>query len=764
MNRPDREKRDKSFRWRDGEFSPSFVLAMRIRRPYPTSLVATDPLLSGLDADQRRAVLHRSGPLLLVAGAGSGKTRVIVARIARLLREGVPPRQILGITFTNRAADEMRERVAAAADAGAPGDPLPRLGTFHAFGANLLRRFGGRIGLHRGFVIYDGRDQLDLIRQILKDADIDEKKFPAVRMAGLIERAKREGIPIEAAAVSAGWPFVDKAVAVGKAYGDSLAAAGAVDFADLIRLPVALFREAPDVQDAVRGEIRHLLVDEFQDVDRGQAELAGRIGLGAESYCAVGDEDQSIYGWRGGSAGPMLSFEQDHPGATVLHLGTNYRSRASILFAAEQVIGRNSQRREKRILAARGGGEPPRVRAFEDADAEAGGVAEVVAEEIRRGTLPSRISVFYRVNAQSRAVEDALRRAGIPYLLRGALSFYDRAPVRIAVAYLRWFLNPDDPVSLKRLLAAPRRGVGEAALSRARAEAKKADKPLSWGLARISAVASLLSFREKWREELPGRRGGDALRSLLAGAGYLPWLAEGEEGGDRVRAGGGRLEDRENVEELIRLADSVPGSGEEGVRDFLERVSLQPPEESGNGIDAVHLMTLHNAKGLEFDVSFLVGLEEGLLPHTRSAGSTVDVEEERRLFYVGLTRARERVALSFARRRALFGAFRDAAPSRFLSEIPPALLRWEGASAPLGRAQRGEARPPGPRPERDRFRDGKAQAPAAPRPLRVRHPVFGEGRIEASEGEGDNRKITVFFPGSGRKKILVRLVKMEYIS
>ena len=747
-----------------------FLLAMRIRRAYHTPLVTTDPLLSGLDEDQRRAVLHRSGPLLLVAGAGSGKTRVIVARIVRLLREGVPPRQILGITFTNRAADEMRERVAAATDAGLPGDRLPWLGTFHAFGANLLRRFGGRIGLSRGFVIYDGRDQLDLIRQILKDAGIDEKKFPAGRFAGLIERAKREGIPIEAAAVSVGWLLVDKAVAVESAYSDFLAAAGAVDFADLIRLPVALFRQAPDVQDAVREEVRHLLVDEFQDVDRGQAELAGRIGSGAESYCAVGDEDQSIYGWRGGSAGPMLSFEQDHPGATVLHLATNYRSRAPILLAAERVIGRNSRRREKRILAARHGGEPPGVRAYEDADAEAGGVSGAVAEEIRRGIPPSRISVFYRVNAQSRAFEDALRRAGIPYVLRGALSFYDRASVRIAVAYLRWFLNPDDPVSLKRLLAAPRRGVGEAALSRARSAAKKAHKPFSWGLEQIPAVASLLSSRERWRKELPGRQGGDALRSLLAGAGYLSWLDERE--GDGVQAEGGRLEDRENVEELFRLADSVPGTGEEALRDFLERVSLHPPEENGNGTGAVHLMTMHNAKGLEFDVSFLVGLEEGLLPHNRSTGSAVDLEEERRLFYVGLTRARERVALSFARRRALFGAFRDAVPSRFLSEIPAALLRWEGAPGPLERGPRGEARHPlrtgrgvvpPLRPERDGSRGMNAQAHAARRPRRVRHPVFGEGSVEASEGEGENRKITAFFPGFGRKKILVRLVTMEWI-
>ncbi len=654
--------------------------------------------IDSLDVDQRRAVLHAAGPLLIVAGAGSGKTRVIVARIVRLLREGVPPRGILGITFTNRAADEMRGRVAKSVAAQGGGNGLPWLGTFHA---TLLHRFGDRIGLPRGFVIYDGRDQIDLLRQILKDMDIDEKKFPAARFAGLIERSKREGIPLGSAAVSPGVLFSDMAVSVGKAYGEALAAAGAVDFADLIRLPVTLFREAPDVRDAVRGEIRHLLVDEFQDVDRAQAELTATIAAGADSFCAVGDEDQSIYGWRGGSAKPMLSFERDHPGAAVLTLRTNYRSRASLLLAAEEVIGRNRQRREKRILAARDGGEPPAIRVFEDADAEAEGVALAVAGEIRRGVSPSRIAVFYRVNAQSRAVEDGLRREGIPYVLRGALSFYERASVRGAVAYLRWFLNPDAPVSLKRLLSIPRRGVGEVTLSRARAAAKAAGVPFSLELKKIPSLAPLLSFREEWLKELPGKRGGESLRFLLTGAGYLAWL------GDRAAEGGGR-EDRDNVEELFLLADSVPATGEEALRDFLERMSLEPPEDGGNGTgkDAVHLMTLHNAKGLEFDVSFLVGLEEGILPPGE-------------------------------------GALRIAAARP--------LCAGRGNESPRARPQ-------------DPVRGGTGPVPAARRSMRVRHPVFGEGSVEAVEGEGDNRKITACFPGYGRKKILVRLGKMEFLS
>jgi DNA helicase II / ATP-dependent DNA helicase PcrA len=715
-----------------------------------------DTELDALDAAQRTAVLHAGGPLLLVAGAGSGKTRAVVARIVRLIRRGVPPDRVLGITFTNRAADEMRERVAAALGAPGPaagGPPgLPPLCTFHAFGAGLLRRFARRIGLPPGFLIYDARDQLVVIRQILKDMNVDEKRFPAGRFAARIERAKRDGDREAPGSPAEEWAFGGKAAAVRRAYDEALAAAGAVDFADLIRLPVLLFREHPDVLEAVRGEIRHLLVDEFQDVDRGQAELSRGIALGAESFLAVGDEDQSIYGWRGGSAGPMLSFERDYPGAAVVHLATNYRSRASILAAAGEVIRRNQRRREKRILAARAGGEPPAVRSYADADAEAAGVALLAAEEARRGVRRSAIAVFYRVNAQSRPVEDALRRAAIPYVLRGALSFYDRASVRDALAYLRWFLNPDDPVSLARLLKAPRRGVGEAALLRAREAARAGGTPYSAGLATVPALAPLLSLRDRWVRALPGRGVGDALRTLLDGAGYLAWIGE-EAGSPREESGEERRDDRrENVEELLRMAAAFPGTGEEAARDFLERISLSPPEEEEGGADAVRLMTMHNAKGLEFETVFLVGLEEGLLPHSRSSDSESGVEEERRLFYVGLTRARERVFLSYARRRLLFGSHRDSARSRFLSEIPSSLLRREGEGEAPGPA-RGWSAAGGP----------ASGGGSPPRPRRVRHPLFGEGVVESEEGAGEDRKITARFPGYGRKKILVRAARMEML-
>jgi DNA helicase II / ATP-dependent DNA helicase PcrA len=748
-------------------------------------------LFAGLDADQRKAVLHGSGPLLLIAGAGSGKTRAIVARIVHLVQNGAPPQRIVGITFTNRAAEEMRERVIRELPGqslpGGPESALPWLGTFHAFGASLLRRFGNRIGLSPGFLIYDDRDRLDVIRQALRDLDIDDKRFPPARFAGVIERAKRDGGSVEQASQASGWLFAGKAEAVAKAYEEALAAAGAVDFADLIRLPVQLLRSVPEVLGTVRAEIRHLLVDEFQDVDGGQAALTGLIAAGAESYFAVGDEDQAIYGWRGGSAAPMLSFERDHPGAAILHLGTNYRSRAAVLVAAGALIRKNRLRREKPIEAAREGGEPPVVRLYEDADDEAAGVAGAVARELSLGTRRPEVAILYRVNAQSRAIEDALRRLGIPYVLRGALSFYDRASVRDAVAYLRWFIHPDDPVSLKRLLRAPRRWVGEVTVARAREAARRSGRPYAEALAGIPALAPLFALRRRWIEELAARSVGEALHVLLEEAGYLAWL-EGEtpEGGRE-----GRIDDRENVQELLRLAASVPSRGEEGVREFLERMSLSPGEADADAGDAVRLMTLHNAKGLEFDAVFLVGLEEGLLPHVRSSESDVGVEEERRLFYVGLTRARDRAALSLARRRALFGSFRDTVPSRFLSDIPASLLRWEdgpgrtgGDGIPLriGVTIRGlTPSVSGGRPGSVRSRFGIAAPPhrpgaggptvsgrgAAPGGAssarrRVRHPVFGEGWVERVEGSGAEEKIVVLFPGYGRKKILVRAVRMEF--
>ncbi|MFA6149421.1 MAG: UvrD-helicase domain-containing protein, partial [bacterium] len=613
----------------------------------------SDPIFTTLDADQRRAVLHDGGPLLLVAGAGSGKTRAIVARIVRLLRDGVPARSILGITFTNRAAGEMRERVAkalvpggepSAGDAAGRSFPggsraaqVPWLGTFHSFGALLLRRHGDRIGLSPRFVIYDTRDQHDVLKRILKELNVDEKKFPPAKFGWLIERAKRDGVSVEQAALSAGWRVVTTAGQVGKAYDDALAEAGAVDFTDLIRLPVTLLRGAPDVLAAVRSEYRHLLVDEFQDVDGAQAELTELLAQGADSFCAVGDEDQSIYGWRGASAAPMLSFEGRHPGAKVIHLSTNYRSRAAILSVAGALIAKNRSRREKKITPAREGGERPAMSVYADQEAEAQEVAAAVAREIRAGVPPTEIAVFYRVNAQSRAVEDALRMVRIPYVLRGALSFYERAAVRDAVSYLKWFLHPDDAVSLKRLLKFPRRGVGEVTLEKARAAARREGIPPSGALSRIPNLAPLFSFRDLWLAELPQMSPAEALHALLKGAGYLDALEASAREPGEGREGAGREEDLEHVRELLRVAEAFTGAGEEGLLEFLEKVTLAAEEAGGEESEAVRLMTLHNAKGLEFDVVFLVGLEDGLLPHSRSVDSPHEIEEERRLFYVGLT-------------------------------------------------------------------------------------------------------------------------------
>ena len=741
----------------------------------------SDPIFTTLDPDQRRAVLHDGGPLLLVAGAGSGKTRAIVARIVRLLRDGVPPGSILGITFTNRAAGEMRERVARALAPGggtSVGDALARsfdgtsraagvpwLGTFHAFGAILLRRHGNRIGLSPRFVIYDTRDQHDVLKRILKDLNVDEKKFPPAKFGWLIERAKRDGVTVEQAALSAGWRVVSTAGQVGMAYDAALAEAGAVDFTDLIRLPVTLLRGAPDVLAAVRSEIRHLLVDEFQDVDGAQSELTELIARGADSFCAVGDEDQSIYGWRGASAAPMLSFEGRHPGAKVIHLSTNYRSRAAILSVAGALIAKNRSRREKKITAAREGGERPAVSVCADQEVEAQEVAAAVAREIRAGIPPTEIAVFYRVNAQSRAVEDALRMLRIPYVLRGALSFYERAAVRDAVSYLKWFLHPDDTVSLRRLLKFPRRGVGEVTLEKARSAARREGIPPSGALSRIPNLAPLFSFRSLWLAELPQMSPAEALHALLSGAGYLDALEASAREPGEGREGAGREEDLEHVRELLRVAEAFTGAGEEGLVEFLEKVTLAAEEAGGEESEAVRLMTLHNAKGLEFDVVFLVGLEDGLLPHSRSVDSPHEVEEERRLFYVGLTRAREKVFLSLARRRNLFGSYREAVPSRFLYDLPASLVRrTDGALPQSPRPVKGFFGGPGPeRRVTARTEPRYEEENPSGHPRKVRHPVFGEGKVESVQGEGEDRKIIARFPVYGLKKILVRAVAMEFL-
>ena len=744
-------------------------------------MMLSDPIFTTLDPDQRRAVLHDGGPLLLVAGAGSGKTRAIVARIVRLLCDGVPARSILGITFTNRAAGEMRERVAkalipglepSAGDAaarsfrgGSGRTEVPWLGTFHAFGALLLRRHGDRIGLSRRFVIYDTRDQHDVLKRVLKDLNVDEKKFPPAKFGWLIERAKRDGVSVEQAALSAGWRVVTTAGQVGKAYDDALAEAGAVDFTDLIRLPVTLLRGAPDVLAAVRSEVRHLLVDEFQDVDGAQAELTELIAQGADSFCAVGDEDQSIYGWRGASVAPMLSFEGRHPGAKVIHLSTNYRSRAAILSVAGALIAKNRSRREKKITPAREGGERPAMSVYADQEAEAQEVAAAVAREIRAGVAPTEIAVFYRVNAQSRAVEDALRMLRIPYVLRGALSFYERAAVRDAVSYLKWFLHPDDAVSLKRLLKFPRRGVGEVTLEKARAAARREGIPPSGALSRIPNLAPLFSFRALWLAELPQMSPAEALHALLSGAGYLDALETSAREPGVGREGAGREEDLEHVRELLRVAEAFTGAGEEGVLEFLEKVTLAAEEAAGEESEAVRLMTLHNAKGLEFDVVFLVGLEDGLLPHSRSVDSPHEVEEERRLFYVGLTRARERVFLSLARRRNLFGSYRDAVPSRFLYDLPASLVRrTDGALPESSQPGKGFSGGTGPGHRVTVYREPRYEEEnPSVRPRKVRHPVFGEGKVESVQGEGEDQKIIARFPVYGLKKILVRAVAMEFL-
>jgi len=459
----------------------------------------------------------------------------------------------------------------------------------------------------------------------------------------------------------------------------------------------------------------------------------------------------------------MLTFERRYPGARVIHLSKNYRSRASILSVPGALIAKNQMRREKPITPLREGGEPPLILVHPDQDIEGSEIALEIFRQISAGVSPTSLAVFYRINAQSRAIEDALRKLRIPYVLRGALSFYERASVRDAISYLKWFLNPEDTVSLKRLLKFPRRGIGEGTLKKAREAAKREEVPLSKTLSRIPALSPLFDFRSLWLTELAQMTPAEALFSLLKGSGYVDALeaASTEPGPDRD--GAGKKEDLENIGELFRVAERSYGMGEEALHEFLEKVTLAAEESGGEESEAVRLMTLHNAKGLEFDVVFLAGLEDGLLPHSRSLESDAELEEERRLFYVGLTRAREKVFLSMVRRRNLFGIFRDTTPSRFLYDLPASLVRWEGTLAAV----------PAPPPPQQRYGKLPSQwrnneirreeeKPSGRECRKVRHPVFGEGRIEAVEGTGEDRKIIARFPVYGLKKILVRAVAMEF--
>jgi DNA helicase-2/ATP-dependent DNA helicase PcrA len=706
-------------------------------------------LLQDLNPPQREAVTHPGGPLLILAGAGSGKTRVLAYRVAHLLRERrIPPGRILAVTFTNKAANEMRERVDRLLGGGITRAMW--IGTFHHICSRILRRNGDRVGIDRNFVIYDDDDQRAVLRRILKDLGLDDRRFPPGVMLAYIDKAKNEAVGHLAYAEQASGFYEEVVARVYRAYQTALREANALDFDDLLLGALQLFTEAPDVLDEYQERFEHVLVDEYQDTNHAQYLIVKTLAEKHRNLLVVGDDDQSIYRFRGSDIRNILDFERDYPDVTVIKLEQNYRSTKSILAAAGGVIAHNPHRHAKRLWTANAQGELLSLYEAYDGHDE----ARMIADEIRRlrdGLRYRDMVVLYRTNAQSRLFEEQFLRVGIPYTIVGGVRFYERKEVRDLIAYLRLALNPGDDASFTRVVNVPRRGIGDISLERLGAFARRQGLGLLEALARPEGTAELpkgaqgaasefAGLMERLRDRVHRVRATDLLEAAIVETGYQPMLEA--EGTDEAY---GRLE---NLRELVTVAQEFENTtGETTLDAFLQHLALVTDLDTWQqDVDRTTLMTLHSAKGLEFAVVFLAGLEEGLFPHTRSLEEEGGLEEERRLCYVGMTRAKQRLYLSHARNRTIFGTTTPAVASRFLEEIPPELI-----------ARIQEAPPPeAVWPDEDR------EVPSFAAGDQVRHATFGAGRVLDVEGEGVRAVVTVKF-AQGVKRLALGYAPLERV-
>jgi DNA helicase II / ATP-dependent DNA helicase PcrA len=751
----------------------------------------TDPesVLEGLNGPQREAVTHVGSPLLIVAGAGSGKTRVLTRRIAYLLaaRE-VHPGSVLAITFTNKAAGEMKQRVAALV--GRRANAM-WVSTFHSACVRILRREAKRFGFTSSFTIYDQTDSERLMRLVCRDLDLDPKRYPPRQFSNKVSAMKNELIDHEAAAAMADTDHQRLVAQAYSIYQRRLTEANAFDFDDLIMTAVQLFQAFPEVAEHYRRRFRHVLVDEYQDTNHAQyvlvrelvgtkerrtvdGDLVGQASttpeLAPAELCVVGDADQSIYAFRGATIRNILQFEADYPDARVILLEQNYRSTQTILSAANAVISRNPDRKPKRLWTDSGDG--PRVVGYvaDDEHME----AQFVAEEIDRLgdealAKPGDVAVFYRTNAQSRVMEEVFIRVGLPYRVVGGVRFYERREVRDALAYLRTLANPDDSVSLRRILNVPRRAIGDRSEGMVEALAQR-DGITYWQALRraaeapgiasrsVHAIESFVALIDELRALVAdGASPAAILQAVLDRTGYLAELTASNDPQDETRV--------DNLRELVAVAGEFEASAtsEEGgatLNGFLEQVSLvadadEIPEGEDHG-GVVTLMTLHTAKGLEFPVVFLTGLEDGVFPHMRSLSEPRELEEERRLAYVGITRARERLYLSRAIVRSAWGAPNHNPPSRFLDEIPIELVDWLRTEAEQTRWTSRPARPLSARRSTRTARPPERPIPVLSAGDRVTHDAFGLGTVVATFGSGEHAQATVDFGASGLKTLLLR--------
>jgi len=712
-----------------------------------------DHLLDDLNPPQRDAVLAGDGPLLVLAGAGSGKTRVIAHRIAHLLAvRGVHPRHVLAVTFTNKAAGEMARRVDALL---APaGIRAPLIATFHSACVRILRAHGEAIGVPRHFTIYDEDDRAALVKECMKEGELAERTFTPSAAAHRISYLKNQMVSVQDALRDARGPWEQKAALVYSRYEKRIREAGVVDFDDLLLLVVKLLAESPETLAWYRGLWKHVLVDEYQDTNRAQYRIIRLLTDEHRNVCVVGDSDQSIYKWRGADINNILDFEKDFPGTRVVKLEQNYRSTKSILALAAAVIDNNLQRKDKTLWTENPEGEPAAVYRGWDEHEEANFVAQTILKTRADGVGWDGIAVFYRTNAQSRVLEDALRRARIPYVIVGGVRFYERKEIKDTLAWLRLSINPADDVAFRRAVQAPPRGVGATTLARLDEVALDHNLPLLTLAAmpppdvRGKARSGLEDFAATVGR-LASQRGALSppafIDLVLQASGCRKALEQ-----DRSPEAEGRLE---NLEELIAAAeDFAHAEGEATVEAFLDSVALMSDVDELKEAEArVTLMTLHSAKGLEFPVVFLSGLEEGVFPHARSMNDPEEIEEERRLCYVGLTRARERLYLSYAVHRRIHG-YGVGEPSRFLREMPEAHLTLLNASRPEPRFAEARVIP--------RYEPEEEAWPIKVG-TRVRHARFGEGLVVGVERDGGDIIVTVGFASVGRKRLSFEYAHLE---
>ena len=770
------------------------VTTLPASRPPASDGLAAQALLDGLNPQQRDAVVHSGSPLLIVAGAGSGKTRVLAHRIAYLLAaRGAKPGQVLAITFTNKAAGEMRNRVQALVGAQARH---MWVSTFHSACVRILRREAGRVGLRSSFSIYDAADSQRLMALVCRDLDLDPKRHPPRRFAAQVSNLKNELVDEETwAAQAADGSSAEQTLAEAyRQYQQRLRQANALDFDDLIMTTVNILQAFPDVAEHYRRRFRHVLVDEYQDTNHAQyvlvrelvggstSELRARVevstvppAVGASpargELTVVGDADQSIYAFRGATIRNIVEFEQDYPDATTILLEQNYRSTQTILTAANAVIARNPDRKPKNLWTSSGAGEQVVGYVADDEHDE----ASFVAEEIDRlhdggDARYGDVAVFYRTNAQSRALEEVLVRVGLPYKVVGGTRFYERREVKDALAYLRVLANPDDTVNLRRILNVPKRGIGDRAEACVASLAERERIPFAAALERaeeapaiatrsLTCIRAFTTMIDELRTVVESRAGvATVLEAVLERTGYLEELRRSHDPQDESRV--------ENLAELVAVGREFDEANPHGsLTEFLERVSLvadtdELPDTDGDDAGVVTLMTLHTAKGLEFPVVFLTGMEDGTFPHMRSLTDSSELAEERRLAYVGVTRAQHRLYVSRAGVRSAWGQPQYLPASRFLDELPAELVHWRRSETTGMRpsstpavarlAERPGVRSPGTR-EVIHLDPGD----------RVTHDTFGMGTVVRVEGSGDKTVAHVDFRSEGTKRLLLRYAPVE---